>query len=68
MSDDRDIRNALLFAWHEVHKVKDRPELTDAERERIKIAADILFQAQHQVRKRFSDAEPGTTTFSVLSQ
>jgi hypothetical protein len=68
MSDDLDIRRTVLAAWHAVHEVENRPELTDVERERIRVAAQILFETWAQVYGRFVTAEPGTTTFSVLAQ
>jgi hypothetical protein len=68
MSADRDIRETVRDAWHAAYAVGRRPELSDVERERIKIAAEILFEATFMVQKRFATAEPGTTTFSVLAQ
>lgn len=68
MSEDQDIREAVVDAWHSAHMVQNRPELTDVERERIRVAAQILFETMFRVRERFATAEPGTTMFSVLAQ
>ena len=68
MSDDQDIRQSVIDAWHVAYAVGRRPELTEAERERVRIAAQILFDTCFQVRARFAKAEPGSTTFSVLAQ
>jgi hypothetical protein len=67
MSDTQDIREAVVNAWHTAFEVEQRPELTDVERESIRIAAKILFETMFDVRARFAKAEPGTTTFSVLA-
>lgn len=68
MSKDRDIREAIMQSWDSTYDLARRPELTDVERERLRVAADIILETQFQVRKRFLTAEPNTTTFSVLGQ
>jgi hypothetical protein len=68
MSDTQDIREAVVDAWHTAHMVERRPELTDVERESVRIAAKILFETMFQVRARFALAETGSTMFSVLAQ
>jgi hypothetical protein len=68
MSDAQDIRDAVVNAWHTAFEVEQRPELTDVERETVRIAAKILFEVMFDVRARFAKAEPDSTTFSVLGQ
>lgn len=62
------IRTALLDASVLTRTLAARTELTDAERERLRVADEVLFSVFEAVTKRFSHAEPGTTTFSVLGQ
>jgi hypothetical protein len=68
MSEDQDIRRAVVDVWHAAHMIENRPELTDVERERIRVAAQILFETMFKVREREALAETGSTTFSVLGQ
>jgi hypothetical protein len=68
MSRDQDIRDTVMLVWHAAYELEKRPELTETERERVRIAQEILFETAHRVRARFANAGPGSTTFSVLAQ